>query len=48
MNQTKEHYHAYKQKCHVTIKFKHIGYDVLWLSKGVEHNTIINICIHDW
>ena len=29
MNQTKEHYHAWKPKCHATIKFKHFGYDVL-------------------
>ena len=28
--------------------FKHFGYDVLWLSKGVECNTITKICVHDW
>jgi len=28
--------------------FKHFGYDVLRLSKGVERNTITKICEHDW
>jgi hypothetical protein len=29
-----------KQRCHSTIKFQHLGYDVAWLSSGVELNTI--------